>query len=46
MPKITIGGSWEKTLKKLIGAAFERPSLQIVVTSAIGRGATKLQSSL
>ena len=45
MPRITIGGSCEKTLKKLIGAALGTPSALNVVTSAMGRGATKLDSS-
>ena len=44
MPRITIGGSCENTLKKLIGAAFGAPSALAVVTSAMGRGATKLHS--
>jgi hypothetical protein len=39
---MTMGGSWEKTLKKLIGAAFAAPFSPIVMTKAIGRGTTKL----
>ena len=43
-PMMTIGGSWEKTLKKLIGAALSCPAGDRVVTSAIGRGPTKFVS--
>ena len=45
MPSTTIGGSCEKTLKKLIGAALSWPEAERVVTSAIGRGPTKFVSS-
>ena len=45
MPRMRIGGSCEKTLKKLIGAALLQPCSSMVVTSAIGLGPTKLVSS-
>ena len=40
------GGSSEKTLKKLNGAALTLPFSSSVVTSAIGRGTTTPHSSL
>jgi hypothetical protein len=46
MPRISSGGDWANTLKKLMGAALPTPSGLSVVTSAIGRGPTKLTSSL
>jgi hypothetical protein len=39
-PSARIGGSADKQLKKLNGAALIRPSGSTVVTSAIGRGTT------
>ena len=41
-----MAGSAERQLKKLNGAAFTMPSLEMVVTSAIGRGTTAPISSL
>ncbi len=41
---MTIGGSCEKTLKKLIGAALSCPLGESVETSAIGRGPMKFVS--
>ena len=46
MPRIRSGGDCAKTLKKLIGAALPTPEGLCVVTSAIGRGPTKLTRSL
>jgi hypothetical protein len=45
-PRISSGGVWAKTLKKLIGAALLMPSGLSEVTRAIGRGPTKLTRSL
>ena len=39
-PSARIGGSADRQLKKLKGAAFTRPAPSTVVTSAIGRGTT------
>ena len=44
IPRITMAGSCENTLKKLIGAALSRPVSDRVDTSAIGRGPMKLVS--
>ena len=44
--EITIGGSSASTLKKLKGAALTTPLAPRLVTSAIGRGTTRLVSSL
>ena len=40
IPSATTAGSDPKTLKKLKGAAFTRPSASMVVTHAMGRGTT------
>src|ERR1700704_2562359 len=45
-PSAMSGGSSEKTLKKLKGAALTSPFSSHVVTSAIGRGTTTPHSSL
>ena len=45
-PSARIGGSADRQLKKLNGAALIRPSGSTVVTSAIGRGTTVPISSL
>jgi hypothetical protein len=45
-PSTTSGGSSEKTLKKLNGAALTLPFSSSVVTSAIGRGTTTPHSNL
>jgi hypothetical protein len=45
-PSTRRGGSSEKTLKKLNGAALTLPFSSSVVTSAIGRGTTTPHSSL
>jgi hypothetical protein len=45
-PSTISGGSSEKTLKKLNGAALTTPSRPTLVTSAIGRGTIVAQRSL
>jgi hypothetical protein len=37
-PSARVGGSADRQLKKLTGAALTRPAASTVVTSAIGRG--------
>ncbi len=46
MLRITMGGSSARTLKKLKGAALTTPLALRLVTSAIGRGTTRLVRSL
>jgi hypothetical protein len=43
--KIAMGGLALKTLKKLNGAKLGLPSASIVLTNAMGRGATALSSN-
>ena len=45
-PDATIGGSADKQLKKLKGAALATPSSLTVVTNAMGRGITVPINSL
>ena len=45
MLMMTMGGSSASTLKKLKGAALTTPAALTLVTSAMGRGTTRLVSS-